>query len=302
MNHTKKFAGIHSLNWVLVLLVPALFLTGCGKKDEAAPAEGAAPAAASASPAAEAAPAKAEPAEMLAKATQSRMLDVVHTGDAYVAVGERGHIVHSTDGKTWTQSPSPVRSTLTTVFFADAKNGWAGGHDASIVATRDGGKTWTLQLWAPELNVPVLDLYFFDAQRGIAVGAYGFYRTTADGGTTWTEAENAATTDEWHFNGITRLADSSLLLVGETGGVAHSKDEGVTWTKLESPYEGTFFGALPHGLTGAILYGLRGSVYVIENVATATPASWRKLETGTFQSVLGGTAASDGGLVMVGAA
>ena len=190
MNHTKRYAGISSLNWAVMLLVPGLFLAGCGKKEEAAPAEGAAPAAASA----EAAPAKAEPAEMFAKATQSRMLDVVYTGDAYVAVGERGHIIRSTDGKTWTQSPSPVRSMLTTVFFADANNGWAGGHDASIIATRDGGKTWKLQLWAPELNVPVLDMFFFDAQRGIAVGAYGFYRTTADGGTTWTQADTAAMT------------------------------------------------------------------------------------------------------------
>lgn len=305
MNHTQNVARVRLLTWLAALLVPALLLGGCGKKDEAAPAETPPPAEATASPAADAtdaAPAKAQASEQLAKSAQSKLMDVTYTGEAYVAVGERGHTLRSTDGKSWTQSASPVRSTLTTVFFVDAQNGWAGGHDAAILGTRDGGKTWTLQHWAPEMNVPVLDIYFFDGQRGIAVGAYGLYLTTSDGGTSWVSAENAATADEWHFNGLTRLADGSLLLAGEVGGAAHSKDEGATWTKLVSPYEGTFFGALPHGAAGAILYGLRGNVFVIENVAAASPASWRKLETGTHQPILGGTTLADGGLVLVGAA
>lgn len=286
--------------WAIVL---AALMLGCGKKEEAkeaeAAAEGEAPAAAAA--AVDEAPPKAEPAEMAAKAVKSRMLDVAWNGKSYVAVGERGHVLRSTDGETWEQAVSPVRSTLTAVYFADAVNGWAGGHDASIIATNDGGKTWKLQHWAPELMVPVLDILFLDAQRGFAVGAYGFYRFTTDGGATWSElADNAAAAEEWHFNGITRLGDGSLLLVGEAGGVAHSKDEGATWTKLTSPYEGTFFGAVPMGPAGAMLYGLRGNVYVIDNPATASPASWRKLETGTYQSLLGGTVLPDGGVVLVG--
>jgi photosystem II stability/assembly factor-like uncharacterized protein len=302
MNHKQNDAHVRSLTWLAALLVPVLLLGGCGKKDEA---EATAPAETAATPAADAAetaPAKPEAAEQFAKAAESKLMDVAYTGEAYVAVGERGHTLRSTDGKAWTQSPSPVRATLTSVFFVDAQNGWAGGHDAAIIGTNDGGKTWKLQHWAPEMNVPVLDIYFFDSQRGIAVGAYGLYLTTSDGGTSWVSAENAATTEEWHFNGLTRLADGSLLLTGEVGGVAHSKDEGTTWTKLVSPYEGTFFGALPHGAAGTILYGLRGNVFVIENVATASPASWRKLETGTHQPILGGTTLAEGGMVLVGAA
>jgi len=289
-----------TLAWIL-LLAAGLILGGCGKKEEAAEAKPA-EAEASAPAAADTAAAKPQPAEPSQKAATSRLLDVTYTGDAYVAVGERGHIVRSTDGKNWTQSPSPVRSALTTVFFVDANNGWAAGHDASILGTTDGGKTWKLLHWAPALNVPVLDILFLDAQRGIAVGAYGFYRMTADGGATWTETENAAAADEYHFNGITKLADGSLLLVGEAGGVAHSKDQGVTWTPMVSPYEGTFFGALPHGPAGAVLYGLRGNVYVLDTVAGAAPASWRKLETGTFQSLLGGASLPGGNIIFVGTA
>lgn len=289
--------------WAALL---AALVLGCGKKEEAKDAgagtdtEGKAPAAAAAEAAEE--PVKAEPAEMARNAVKSRMLDVAWNGKGYVAVGERGHVLRSEDGNTWTQAASPVRSTLTAVYFADAVNGWAGGHDASIIATRDGGKTWKLQHWAPELMVPVLDILFLDAQRGFAVGAYGFYRYTTDGGATWSElADNAAAADEWHLNGMTRLADGSLLLVGEAGGIAHSRDEGATWTVLESPYEGTFFGAVPQGESGAMLFGLRGNVYVIDNPASATPASWRKLETDTYQSLLGGTRMSDGSVVLVGA-
>lgn len=299
MKNTNKVLN-PALTWAL-LLAAGLILGGCGKKEaaEEKPVEAAASAPTAA---ADTAPAKAEPAESSEKAANSRLLDVTYTGDAYIAVGERGHIVRSTDGKTWTQSPSPVRSALTTVFFADANNGWAGGHDASILGTTDGGKTWKLLHWAPELNVPVLDILFLDTQRGIAVGAYGFYRMTADGGATWSETENAAAADEYHFNGITRLADGGLLLVGEAGGVAYSKDQGVTWTPMASPYEGTFFGALPHGPAGAILYGLRGNVFVLDTVAGAAPASWRKLETGTYQSMLGAARLADGNIIFVGTA
>ncbi|MGH8528775.1 MAG: WD40/YVTN/BNR-like repeat-containing protein [Nevskiales bacterium] len=276
--------------------------------EEAAPAE---PAAASEVPAdgtaaegaaeeVSTAPAQPKPAEKLPNAASAVTLDVTYTGESYVAVGERGHILLSADGKTWTQSDSPVRATLTGVFFVDASTGWAVGHDAAILNTTDGGKSWALQNWAPELEKPLLDLYFFDASRGIAVGAYGLYLATADGGKSWTTVANEVTAEEWHFNSIIRLGDGSMLIAGEAGGLAHSKDEAATWVRLESPYEGTFFGALPRGDKGAMLFGLRGNVFVADAAGAATAASWRQLKTDTVQSFLGGTTMPDGSVLLVG--
>ncbi len=272
-------------------------------EEAAAPAEAAAPeegAAEEEGAEVSGAPAQPKPAEILPKADRSVILDITNTGEGYVAVGERGHILLSADGKKWNQSPAPVRATLSAVFFMDTATGWAVGHDAAILKTTDGGKTWALQNWAPELEKPLLDVYFLDANRGIAIGAYGLYYNTTDGGSSWSRVENDVTAEEWHFNGIIRLGDGGLLIAGETGGIAHSKDEGATWTRLESPYEGTFFGALARGDKGALLFGLRGNVFTTEDVAAAKADSWQKLSIDTVQSFLGGTTLPDSSVLLVG--
>lgn len=80
------------------------------------------------------------------KAAHSLLLDIAAAGQRLVAVGERGHIVWSDDeGKSWQQAQVPTRTLLTAVQFADAKQGWAVGHDSTILHTADGGATWSLQ-------------------------------------------------------------------------------------------------------------------------------------------------------------
>ena len=80
------------------------------------------------------------------KAAKGLMIDVVHAGKRLVAVGDRGHILYSDDqGNTWAQAKVPTRQLLTAVFFVDDQHGWAVGHDAQILASTDGGATWTQQ-------------------------------------------------------------------------------------------------------------------------------------------------------------
>lgn len=80
------------------------------------------------------------------KATESLLLDVAVAGASYVAVGERGHAIYSTDGGvTWQQGAVPVSTTLTSVFFVDEQYGWAVGHGGVILSTSDGGRQWVKQ-------------------------------------------------------------------------------------------------------------------------------------------------------------
>lgn len=73
-------------------------------------------------------------------------VDLARAGDRVVAVGDRGHIIYSDDeGQHWRQAETPTSVLLTAVCFADAEHGWAVGHDAVVLGTRDGGTTWTLQ-------------------------------------------------------------------------------------------------------------------------------------------------------------
>ena len=44
-----------------------------------------------------------------------------------------------------------------------------------------------------------------------------------------------------------------------------SLDEGATWSKLQSPYDSSYFGALPVGDKGALVFGLHGSHFAVED-------------------------------------
>ena len=166
-----------------------------------------------------------DPLEVAARssplAARSLLQGVARAGDRIVAVGQRGHIVVSSDfGATWTQAKVPVSSDLNAVFFVDARQGWAVGHDGVILATTDAGDTWTLQLDGRRANErlveymqrraaesptpevrqllddanryreqgadkPFLDVWFADASNGYAVGAYNLIFRTTDGGKDW---------------------------------------------------------------------------------------------------------------------
>ncbi|HUR42150.1 MAG TPA: YCF48-related protein [Verrucomicrobiae bacterium] len=254
--------------------------------------------AAAEAPEAPAAPVKPRPAEIMPLTPKNLLLDIVRAGDGFVAVGDRGGIITSPDGKNWTQAPVPVRAALTSVAFADAQHGWAVGHDAAIVATTDGGKSWTLQNFAPQLEKPLLDVLFIDASTGFTVGAYGLFLKTTDGGASWAEVEAPSIrAEEVHFNALVKLGDGSLFVAGESGMLAVSSDQGQTWTKLTSPYESSLFGALPVGDKGALIYGLRGNVYIAQDVRAN---KWTKLETQSVASMFGGATLADGRLAMVG--
>ncbi len=133
-------------------------------------------------------PRPADPARLAAEAL---VLHVTSTSRNLVAVGERGHVLRSTDGRSWTQADFvPVQATLTRVNYADGHL-WAVGHDSTIIHSYDFGQTWSLQHFEPALEMPLLDVHFFDRQRGFALGAYGLFMLTEDGGRNWGQFDMA---------------------------------------------------------------------------------------------------------------
>lgn len=238
------------------------------------------------------------PAEMARLAPHSLLLGIAQVGDRVVAVGDRGTILLSDNGENWEQSPVPVHATLTAVAFADEAHGWAVGHDESILHTQDGGKTWTLQRFNPQENKPILSVLALDAQRAYAVGAYGLFLTTRDGGASWNPLNAPAILEEGlHLNSLIRLNNGDLFIVGEVGLVAASKD-GLAWTRLTVPYEGSLFGALPRGEKGALVFGMRGNVLISKDVYSN---QWTAVDTGTVRSFFGGVLLPNNEVVLVGA-
>jgi photosystem II stability/assembly factor-like uncharacterized protein len=237
----------------------------------------------------------ARPSIVAPLAAKSLLLDLAAAGDRVYAVGERGHVLYSTDrGETWTQVLVPGSANLTAVYFSDAKHGWAVGHAEMILRTADGGDRWELAHFEPENAQPLLDVWFADENRGLAVGAYGTVYVTTDGGRVWSQVpfEPAPLPDaevvdleedemdlgyEFHLNSIARGPGRRLYLGAEAGRLFRSDDDGASWLELPSPYDGSFHGILPLDGDALLAFGLRGNLYRSEDGGT----HWTMIETGT---------------------
>ncbi|MFD2166575.1 WD40/YVTN/BNR-like repeat-containing protein [Thalassotalea euphylliae] len=242
------------------------------------------------------------PAMQAPLASKSLLLDIETVNESFlIAVGERGHILKSTDGVTWQQVDVPVNTTLTAITFVNVSKGWAVGHDSTILATNDGGNSWTIQQYFPEREKPLLDIVFKDENNGVALGAYGQFFRTADGGQTWKEEfhseflpeedveylnelkmeDEEAYLDERgtilpHFNKMV-LDGRTAYLVGELGLIAKSNDFGVVWEQLDSIYQGSFFDIDRTQQGNLLAVGLRGNVF--RSLRNGTP--WQHIDTDT---------------------
>jgi photosystem II stability/assembly factor-like uncharacterized protein len=269
------------------------------------------------------------PAQMSKLASRSMLQGVARAGSWLVAVGQRGHILVSTDGgREWKQSAVPVSSDLTAVYFATDRKGWAVGHDGVILATDDGGVTWKLQLdgkganerlvqslqgppragidageWTRLLDEakrykeqgadkPFLDVWFADENTGFVVGAYNLIFRTSDGGKNW-EPWFDRTDNPKFFNLYSiRPAAGGLYIAGEGGVVLKLDADGQRFRALELPYKGSFFGVT--GTKSAVLvFGLRGNVFRSDD-----GNAWTKVDTGLPASIVGGTTTGEGAMLL----
>lgn len=254
------------------------------------------------------------PAQASARILQAPLFDVGHAGQRLVAVGQRGHIIHSDDaGKTWRQARVPVSSDLVGVHFPTAGLGWAVGHDGVILHSRDGGLSWHKQLdgrqlgqrmqafysgegatladagrWQQEAerflaegaDKPFLDVWFRDAQHGYAVGAFNMIWATRDGGTSWQPQMHLADNPSgYHLIALAAVGDD-LFVVGEQGLLLRLEAASGRFRAMPSPYEGSFFGATavarPEGPPALLVYGLRGHAYL----GSDRGSRWQPLSTG----------------------
>jgi len=235
-------------------------------------------------------------------ASKSLLLDIANVEQKkLVAVGEHGHIVLSTDAEQWQQALVPVQTTLTSVFFFNEHLGWAVGHDATILHSSDGGLSWQLQQYKPELEKPLLDIVFITPLSGVAIGAYGLLFRTNDGGKTWRNEfhdelllpddaeylaelkleDEEAYLDEAssilpHFNRL--IVDGrTIYMVGEIGLIAKSNNFGEKWQVFDEIYQGSFYDLERTQQGNLLVVGLRGNVF--RSLMNGTP--WQAINTDT---------------------
>ena len=232
-------------------------------------------------------------------AAQSLLLDATRAGERIVAVGEFGHILLSDDnGLNWRQARHvPTRTTLTSVTFASPERGWAVGHGGQILHTADGGEQWTVQTGEMNGVDSLFSVWFENDAHGIAVGPYGYALATEDGGKTWEQFYVADGEDgERHLNHVFAAADGRLYIAAEIGGVFMSDDRGVTWTLVQTPYEGSLWGGTVRRDGSVIVVGMVGHALL----STDRGEHWTELATGTDQSLTDVDELDDGRVVLVG--
>ena len=270
------------------------------------------------------------PATQSPLATRSLLQGVTKAGNRLVAVGQRGHVVYSTDlGASWKQANVPVSSDLTAVFFVNDKEGWAVGHDGVILHTADGGEKWTLQLSGRTANdlliaamerkvaaepasdraknllaeaqrnkqqgadKPFLDVWFADAQNGYVVGAYNLIFRTRDGGKNWEPWFDRTDNPKlFNFYAI-RPAAGQLYIAGEGGMVLKLDDAAQQFRALAVPYNGSFFGVVD-AASAVVVFGLRGNAFRSDDRG----ATWAKVDAGLSASIVGATRTAEGSVLL----
>ena len=244
------------------------------------------------------------------------LLDIDKSGDRLVAVGERGFVLYSDDeGGTWTARPTPVTRTLTGVAFKDQRLGVAVGHGGSLVRTEDAGANWSQVEVEDAGTDSLLDVQHLEGDHFIAYGAFGLYLDSTDAGKTWQrrtildvpvadggaageDEDEGEYLDEGFDRHISRVikVGSSLLLVAESGTLARSDDDGASWMRLESPYEGSWFNALAIDDGSVLVFGMRGNVYRTADLGV----TWEKVPLDTTASLMGGAQLEDGTILLLG--
>jgi photosystem II stability/assembly factor-like uncharacterized protein len=241
---------------------------------------------------------------------------------ALVAVGQRGHVLRSTDGGlNWTQAQVPVSSDLAAVQFVDARVGHAVGHDGVVLRSEDGGAHWTRVLDGRTANQlvldhmqrkvaaggsaedrqlldeaqrnlelgpdkPLLDLWFSSANEGFVIGAYNLIFRTTDGGKSWLPWFDRIDNPKLLNLYAIRPALGTLVIAGEAGLLLKLDAAAQRFQALPSDYKGSFFGVLGTP-AGALAFGMRG------NVQLNPGSGWQPLRSGLAASITAGDVDGD---------
>jgi photosystem II stability/assembly factor-like uncharacterized protein len=274
----------------------------------------------------------ATPATKSPLASRALLNGLASAGSRIVAVGQRGHVLSSTDaGKSWQQAEVPVSSDLVAVSFANDSTGWAVGHDGVVLRTTNAGTTWTKQLdghasgaamvdyytreagafandpkrgaamleeakrfAAQGAENPLLDVWFENDKSGFVVGAFGLILRTNDGGASWEPWLHAVDNPKALHLYAVRAVGSDVWIAGEQGLLLKLDRQAKKFNAVELPYKGTLFGIVGNE-RAVLVHGLRGTVLR----STDSGKSWQPVDTGLQVGLTASAIGTDGRIVIV---
>ena len=101
----------------------------------------------------------------------------------------------------------------------------------------------------------------------------------------------------FNVNSVGRLTGGALVIVGEAGQVHVSTDNGESWERRESPYDGSLFGVLGTGqMNEMLIFGLRGNMFM----STDLGRTWRTITNTAGATLNNGAVPDKNEVVLVG--
>lgn len=143
---------------------------------------------------------------------------------------------------------------------------------------------------------PFLDVLAVSEQVVIAAGAYGTAVRSTDGGKSWQVLDaDINNPNEFHFNALAK-DNQYIYLAGEQGLLFRSDDQGVTFSEIEAPYSGSYFGLFVDVNQRLWAFGLRGNVFYSDDHGD----SFQPVRLSNRVNINAAADATEGGIVLVG--
>ena len=188
-----------------------------------------------------------------------------------------------------------MTSPMLTVWFANARDGYALGAYGVFLRTSDGGDNWVMD--GNRLDNP--DKYHLygiarsSAGTLLVAGEAGTLLRSLDDGNSWMRVESIYAGS---FFGAIAASDGSLLIFGLRGNVFRSTDEGESWAQVDTGDQRTLMCGTATADGSVILAGSAGAILHSND----NGASFRAVPTEGGKVYSGVSAEPGGKLIMVG--
>jgi hypothetical protein len=195
--------------------------------------------------------------ERQAAGTSLDLHAAVHDGTAFIAVGDQGRILSSTDaGQTWVQRVSRTTAFLHDVARASGLTVAVGQH-GSILTSADGTN------WKEQISPLAADWrsVVYTGSSWVAVGTHGGIQTSIDGNS-WQPRYVAGLQENLHAVAAT---SSLAIAVGDGGTVLASTDQGATWSTVAISDASESFTGIANNGTVWVLANISGDIWISAN-------------------------------------
>ena len=161
----------------------------------------------------------------------------------------------------WTTLTAGISVDLRGVAFPStsvgATHGFVVGKAGALLATTDGGTTWTSQVGTPNDLEAVA---FFGTTRGLLVGEKGTALGTTDGGSMWTTQATPSAASNTRLYDVVFTSATDAVTVGGKGLILSTTDGGDTWSTQNSGVSKKLFGVAFPSATHGFVCGKAGTI------------------------------------------